>query len=114
MFDVDISKVNLFLLKLFCRSLDGLWNSIKEQLATEALKISCVTSTFQQQALQPLQVFLLGDLEKRYRGVVQNGKKLIKDYCNAKVMLQKSIERYYRSANSIALFVRNSIFIQVC
>lgn len=75
--------------------MDSLWNSVKEQLATEAMLISRVTSTLEQQALQPLQVFLLADLEKRFRGAVQDGRKIVKEYINSKLVLQKNMERYY-------------------
>lgn len=80
----------------FYSSLEASWNGIKEQLTTEALHISQVTANLEQQALYPLQSVVINDLEKRFRAIVSDGRKLIKDYSNAKAASQKSMDRYYR------------------
>ena len=80
--------------------LEASWNGIKEQLTTEALHISQVTSNLEQQALYPLQSVVINDLEKRFRAIVSDGRKLIKDYSNAKAASQKSMDRYYRYVQS--------------
>ncbi len=69
---------------------------MKEQLAAEAMHVSRVASTLEQQALQPLQVYMLADLDKRFRALVQEGRKAIKDYLNAKNALAKTKDKYYR------------------
>ena len=50
-------------------SLNNHWSSIRDQLQTEAMHLSHISSNLEQRALQPLQVFLLTDLEKRFRNV---------------------------------------------
>lgn len=72
------------------------WSSIKEQLAAEAMHVSRVASTLEQQALQPLQVYMLVDLEKRFHSLVQDGRKVIKDYSNARNVLLKTRDKYHR------------------
>ena len=75
--------------------LESNWSTIKEKLAAEAMRVSRVASTLEHQSLQPLQVFLFTDLEKRFQSTVQDGRKIIKDYSNARGLLQKSKEKYY-------------------
>lgn len=79
-----------------CSYLDSTWSGIKEQLTSESLQFSHVLSTLEQQALQPLQAVLIGQLEKRFYSIVSDGKKLLKDYSTAKVLLQKSRDKYFR------------------
>ena len=49
------------------------WTSIKEQIQAEALHLSSISSKLDQEALQPLQVYMLVDLEKRFRMVREEG-----------------------------------------
>lgn len=79
-----------------CSSLEGHWSQIKEQLSAEAMHVSRVASILEQQALQPLQVYLLADLDKRFRFLVQEGRRHIKDYISAKSALVKTRDKYYR------------------
>ena len=58
--------------------------------------MSRVASTLEQQALQPLQVYMQADLDKRFRGLVQDGRRLIKDYVTARNTLLKTRDKYYR------------------
>ena len=78
------------------RSLESHWSSIKDQLGAEAMHVSRVASTLEQQALQPLQVYMLADLDKRFRVLVQEGRRVIKEYVNAKGVLAKTRDKYYR------------------
>lgn len=71
------------------------WGSVKEQISAEAMHVSRVASTLEQQALQPLQVYMHADLEKRFRALVQEGRKVIKDYVTARNTLLKTRDRYY-------------------
>ena len=80
---------------VFYRKLESHWSSIKEKLAAEAMHVSRVASTLEHQSLQPLQVFLFIDLEKRFQSAVQDGRKIIKEYANARAMLQKTKEKYH-------------------
>lgn len=59
------------------------------------MHVSRIASTLEHQSLQPLQVFVFNDLEKRFQYAVQDGKKVIKDYTNTKAMLQKAKEKYH-------------------
>ena len=68
---------------------------MKEQLAAEAMRVSSVASTVEQQGLQPLQVYMLADLDKRFHNLVQDGRRLIKDYLNAKAVMIKSRDKYF-------------------
>ncbi|XP_064384154.1 uncharacterized protein LOC135333176 isoform X2 [Halichondria panicea] len=79
----------------FQGSLDSSWNGIKEQLTSEAMQTSRIASTLELQALQPLQTFLINDLEKRFRVTVSDSRKLLKDYFTAKAALQKSRDKYF-------------------
>ena len=74
------------------------WSVVKDQLAAEAMHVSRVASTLEQQALQPMQVYLLADLDKRFRALVQEGRRLIKDYTSARGALAKTRDKYYRCA----------------
>jgi len=76
-------------------SLNTHWSAIRDQLQSEAMHLSHVSSTLEQQALQPLQVFLLADLEKRFRNITQEGRKTVKDYYGARMSLLKSREKYH-------------------
>jgi len=76
--------------------MDGQWGLVREKLNAEAMRVSNSASTLEQHALQPLQVFLLADLDKRFHSLVQDGRKLIKDYVAAKSSLSKIKEKYYR------------------
>ena len=78
-----------------CRKLESHWSTVKEKLAAEAMHVSRLASTLEHQSLQPLQVFLFIDLEKRFQCAVQDGRKLIKEYTSAKAMLQKAKDKYY-------------------
>lgn len=69
---------------------------MREQLGAEAMHVSRVASTLEQQALQPLQVYMLADLDKRFRALVQEGRRAIKEYVNAKSALAKTKDKYYR------------------
>ena len=75
--------------------LESHWSTIKEKLAAEAMRVSRVSSTLENQSLQPLQVFLFTDLEKRFQSAVQDGRKIIKEHANARGLLQKAKEKYY-------------------
>lgn len=75
--------------------LESHWSTIKEKLAAEAMRVSRVSSTLENQSLQPLQVFLFTDLEKRFQSAVQDGRKIIKEHTNARGLLQKAKEKYY-------------------
>lgn len=59
------------------------------------MHVSRIASTLEHQSLQPLQVFVFNDLEKRFQYAVQDGKKVIKDYTNTRAMLQKAKEKYH-------------------
>lgn len=50
-------------------AMEAQWSSLKEQIQAEALHRSNVSSNLELQALQPLQVYMLVDLEKRFRMV---------------------------------------------
>jgi len=65
--------------------------------------VSRVTSTLEQQAYHPLQVFLVNDLEKRFRSLVAEGRKLLKELNSAKTAVQKSMDKYYRYRVSLSL-----------
>lgn len=78
-----------------CRMLESHWSTIKEKLAAEAMRVSRVSSTLENQSLQPLQVFLFTDLEKRFQCTLQDGRKIIKEHTNARGLLQKAKEKYY-------------------
>lgn len=80
---------------ILCRMLESHWSTIKEKLAAEAMRVSRVSSTLEHQSLQPLQVFLFTDLEKRFQSTVQDGRKIIKEHTNARGLLQKAKEKYY-------------------
>ena len=95
-------------------SLEKHWNSVKEQIAAEAMHVSRVASTLEQQALQPLQVYMQADLEKRFRGVVQDGRRLIKDYVGAKNMLQKTRDKYYRCVVVVVVWLFVCVCVHVC
>ncbi len=84
-------------------SLDSSWNGIKEQLTSEAVQTSRIASTLEQQALQPLQAFLINDLEKRFRATVSDSRKLLKDYFTEKAALQKSRDKYFRYSEQTLL-----------
>lgn len=77
------------------RKLESHWSNIKEKLAAEAMHVSRVASTLEHQSLQPLQVFLFTDLEKRFQSAVQDGRKIIKEYTNGRATLQKTKEKYH-------------------
>ena len=77
------------------RKLESHWSNIKEKLAAEAMHVSHVASTLEHQSLQPLQVFLFIDLEKRFQSAVQDGRKIIKEYTNTRTMLQKTRDKYH-------------------
>ena len=79
----------------FCRTLESLWTNVKERLATEAMHVSRLSSTLEHQSLQPLHVFLFNDLDKRFQSAIQDGRKVIKEYLNARTLLQKAKEKYY-------------------
>ena len=51
------------------RELATQWTSLSDGLLTEALFLSNVSSTLESQALQPLTVHLLNDLDKRFKTV---------------------------------------------
>lgn len=108
----------------FClspRSLESHWSSVKEHLAAEAMHVSRVASILEQQALQPLQVYMLADLDKRFRVLVQEGRRIIKDYVNAKGALAKTRDKYYRhvlivciAATADIMKVLECLYISVC
>ena len=68
---------------------------MKEQLSAEAMHASRVASTLEQQALQPLQVYMLADLDKRFHSLVQEGRRVIKEYVTARATLVKARDKYY-------------------
>lgn len=82
----------------FAGSLDGQWSSVKEHIRDEAMHVSRVATTLEQSALQPLQVFLLADLEKRFRGVVNDGRRVIKEHTATRAALQRARDKYHLSA----------------
>ena len=51
------------------RALEQQWSGLKHSLRAEAMHLSSLSSGLERQALQPLQVYLLTDLEKRFRQV---------------------------------------------
>lgn len=77
------------------RKLESHWSNVKEKLAAEAMHVSRVASTLEHQSLQPLQVFLFIDLEKRFQSAVHDGRKVIKEYTSAIGLLQKAKEKYH-------------------
>lgn len=68
---------------------------MKDQLTAEAMHTSRVASTLEQQALQPLQVYMLADLDKRFHGLAQEGRRMIKEYVSARNTLLKTRDKYY-------------------
>ncbi len=89
-------QVCLFVCVCVYRAMDTQWGNVKEKLNAEAMRVSSVASTLEQQALQPLQVYLLADLDKRFHSLVQDGRKLIRDLYTAKSSLMKTKEKYYK------------------
>ena len=76
--------------------MDAHWSSIKDKLGAEAMRVSSVASTLEQQSMQPLQVYVLADLDKRFHNLIQDGRKLVKDYMATRTTLFKTKEKYYR------------------
>ena len=79
-----------------CRVMDGQWSNVREKLNAEAMRVSSVASTLEQQALQPLQVYMLADLDKRFHSLIQDGRKLVRDYFSAKSSLSKTKDKYFK------------------
>jgi hypothetical protein len=85
------------------------WSSLCNGLLTEALFLSNVSSTLESQALQPLTMHLLNDLDKRFKAAIQEGRKAIREFQSAKSAAQKAKEKYFSAtgdweANLLALF----------
>ena len=79
-----------------CRTMEKRWGGIKDKLAAEAMRTSSVASTLEQQAVQPLQVYMLADLDKRFHHLIQDGRKLVKEYTVSVSTLFKAKEKYHR------------------
>lgn len=97
--------------------LESHWVNVKERLAAEAMHVSRMASTLEHQSLQPLQVFLFIDLEKRFQSAVQDGRKIIKEYTNARAILQKTQEKYHGLEISLLareLAIINFNGVQIC
>ena len=45
------------------------------------------------------------DLDKRFRNLVQEGRKCIKDYITAKNTLQKTRDKYYRYCGVVSVLI---------
>jgi hypothetical protein len=71
------------------------WSSLCDGLLTEALFLSNVSSTLESQALQPLTMHLLNDLDKRFKAAIQEGRKAVREFQNAKTAAQKAKEKYF-------------------
>ena len=56
---------SLFLCSVFGQS----WKGVRDQVQSESLQRSHIITTVEEKVVQPLQVFLLSDLEKRFRHV---------------------------------------------
>ena len=85
----------LYICFYYNRKLETQWTSVKEKLAAEAMHISSLASSLENQSLQPLHVFLFNDLDKRFQFSVQDGRKIVKEYLNARALLQKAKEKYH-------------------
>lgn len=79
----------------FQEALEQQWSGLKHSLQAEAMHLSSLSSGLERQALQPLQVYLLTDLEKRFRQTSHEGRRAVKDYHSATSALQKAKERYH-------------------
>ena len=96
LWDVCVNVLyNIIIFMSFFRKLETQWTSVKEKLAAEAMHISSLASSLENQSLQPLHVFLFNDLDKRFQFSVQDGRKVVKEYLNARALLQKAKEKYH-------------------
>lgn len=66
---VAVNQVPVYCDMPIHRELAGQWSSLCNGLLTEALFLSNVSSTLESQALQPLNIHLLNDLDKRFKAV---------------------------------------------
>ncbi|KAL5499317.1 hypothetical protein EMCRGX_G010706 [Ephydatia muelleri] len=92
---LSISEEAQFNKMRFHGAMEAQWSSLKEQIQAEALHRSNVSSNLELQALQPLQVYMLVDLEKRFRMISHDGRQLIKDHFTSVLQLSRARERYY-------------------
>ena len=60
--------VSCFLL-LYRSSFGQTWKTVRDQVQSESLHRSHTITLVEEKVVQPLQVFLLSDLEKRFRNV---------------------------------------------
>lgn len=75
--------------------LNSQWSTLCQGLLTEALYLSNISSTLESQALQPLTIHLLNDLDKRFKAAISEGRKSVRDLYTAKTAAQKAKEKYF-------------------
>ncbi|XP_003384235.2 PREDICTED: uncharacterized protein LOC100638759 [Amphimedon queenslandica] len=74
------------------------WDHIKQHSLQEGMYRSKMVTELEEKVVQPLSVFLLSDLEKRFQTINAEVNHKVKDYQQVRLQTQKAKERYFSLA----------------